>query len=133
MDNERLISQLSSFFSLLALALASIGLVGVMTYNVVRRTNEIGIRIALGAQAHRVLWMVLKESLWLLGIGVVLGIPATLAATRLVQAQLFGLSPSDPVTLAVAVILIAMVTLAAAYLPARRAMGVDPIVALRYE
>ncbi len=133
MDNERLISELSSFFSLLALALASIGLYGVMTYNVVRRTNEIGIRIALGAQAHRVLWMVLKESMWLLGIGVVLGIPATLAATRLVQAQLFGLRPSDPVTLAVAVIIIAMVTLAAAYLPARRAMGVDPIVALRYE
>jgi len=133
MDNERLISELSSFFSLLALALASIGLYGVMTYNVVRRTNEIGIRIALGAQAKRVLWMVLKESLWLLGIGIVLGIPATLAATRLVEAQLFGLSPSDPVTLAVAVIIIAMVTLAAAYLPARRALGVDPIVALRYE
>ena len=133
MDNERLISELSSFFSLLALALASIGLFGVMSYNVVRRTNEIGIRIALGAQANRVLWMVLKESMWLLGIGVVLGVPATLAATRLVQAQLFGLSPSDPVTLAVAVMIIAMVTLAAAYLPARRAMGVDPIVALRYE
>jgi predicted permease len=133
MDNERLIAQLSSFFSLLALALACIGLYGVMTYNVVRRTNEIGIRIALGAQSNRVLWMVLKESMLLLGIGVVLGVPATLAATRLVQAQLFGLSPSDPVTLAVAVMIIAMVTLAAAYLPARRAMGVDPIVALRYE
>ena len=133
MDDERLISELSSFFSLLALALASIGLFGVMTYNVVRRTNEIGIRIALGAQANRVLWMVLNESMWLLGIGVVLGVPATLAATRLVQAQLFGLSPSDPVTLAVAVMIIAMVTLAAAYLPARRATGVDPIVALRYE
>jgi len=78
---------------------------------------------------------VLKESMLLLGIGVVLGIPATLAATRLAQAQLSGLSPSDPVTLAVPVIIIiiAMVTLAAAYLPARRAMGVDPIVALRYE
>jgi ABC-type antimicrobial peptide transport system permease subunit len=77
--------------------------------------------------------MVLNESMWLLGIGVVLGVPATLAATRLVQAQLFGLSPSDPVTLAAAVMIIAMVTLAAAYLPARRATGVDPIVALRYE
>jgi ABC-type antimicrobial peptide transport system permease subunit len=77
--------------------------------------------------------MVLKESMLLLGIGVVLGVPATLAATRLVQAQLFGLSPSDPLTLAVAVMIIAMVTLAAAYLPARRAMGVDPMVALRYE
>jgi predicted permease len=133
MDDERLISQLSSFFSLLALALASIGLYGVMTYNVVRRTNEIGIRIALGAQAKRVLWMVLKESMGLLGIGVVLGVPATLAATRLLRAQLFGLSPYDPVTLAAAVMIIAIVTLTAAYLPARRAMSVDPVVALRYE
>jgi ABC-type antimicrobial peptide transport system permease subunit len=133
MDDERLISELSSFFSLLALALASIGLFGVMTYNVVRRTNEIGIRIALGAQANRVLWMVLKESMWLLGIGVVLGVPATLAATRLLRAQLFGLSPYDPVTLAAAVMIIAIVTLTAAYLPARRAMSVDPVVALRYE
>src|SRR4029077_19221064 len=98
--NEILISQLSSFFSGLALLLACIGLYGVMTYNVVRRTNEIGIRIALGAQNQRVLWMVLKESFLLLGIGIVLGTPATLAATRLVQTQLFGLKASDPLTLA---------------------------------
>jgi predicted permease len=133
MDNERLISELSSFFSFLALTLASIGLYGVMTYNVVRRTNEIGIRMALGARNNRVLWMVLKESLLLLGIGIALGVPATLAATRLVQAQLFGLSPSDPFTLAAAVVMIAVVTLGTALFPARRAAKVDPMVALRYE
>jgi len=133
MDNERLISQLSTFFSFLALALACIGLYGVMTYNVVRRTNEIGIRMALGAQNNRVLWMVLKESLLLLGIGIALGVPATLAATRLVQAQLFGLSPSDPFTLTAAVLAIAIVTLATAFFPAHRAAKVDPMVALRYE
>ncbi len=133
MDNERLISQLSSFFSFLALTLACIGLYGVMTYNVIRRTNEIGIRMALGAQDSRVLWMVLRESLLLLGIGIALGVPATLAATGLVQTQLFGLSPSDPFTLTTAVLVIAIVTLATAFFPARRAAKVDPMVALRYE
>ena len=133
MDNERLVSQLASFFSFLAVTLACIGLYGVMTYNVVRRTNEIGIRMALGAQNHRVLWMVLKESLLLLGIGIALGLPATLAATRLVRAQLFGLSPCDPFTLTAAVLMIAIVTLATALFPARRAAKVDPMVALRYE
>jgi predicted permease len=133
MDNERLISQLSSFFSFLAVTLACIGLYGVMTYNVVRRTNEIGIRMALGAQNSRVLWMVLKESLILLGIGIALGVPAALAAARLVQAQLFGLSPSDPFTLTAAVLAIAVVTLATAFFPAHRAAKVDPIVALHYE
>jgi len=133
MDNERLISQLSSFFSFLALTLACIGLYGVMTYNVVRRTSEIGIRMALGAQHNRVLWMVLKESLLLLGIGIALGVPATLATSRLVQAQLFGLSPSDPFTLTAAVLMIAIVTLATALFPARRAAKVDPMVTLRYE
>jgi len=132
-SNERLISQLSSFFSGLALLLACIGLYGVMTYNVVRRTNEIGIRIALGAQNENVLWMVLKESLLLLGIGIALGVPATLVATRLVQTQLFGLKASDPFTLAFAIFVISSVTLIAAYLPARRAAQVDPMVALRYE
>jgi ABC-type antimicrobial peptide transport system permease subunit len=133
LNQEELIAQLSIFFALLALALACIGLYGVMSYNVVRRTNEIGIRMALGAQSGGVLWLVLKECLLLLAIGVAVGIPVTLAAGRLVQSQLFGLSPSDPVTVAVAVLFIGVVTLLAAYLPARRASRVDPVVALRFE
>jgi predicted permease len=133
MENERLISQLSTFFALLALALACIGLYGVMAYNVTRRTNEIGVRMALGAQNGSILWMVLRESLMLLGIGVALGVPAALAATRLVQAQRFGLKSSDPATFAAAAVLIAAVVVLAAYGPARRAAKVDPMVALRYE
>jgi len=132
-DHERLISQLSTFFSLLALSLACIGLYGVMTYSVVRRTNEIGIRLALGAQSVGVLWMVLKESLWLLGIGIAVGVPVTLAVTRVIQTQLYGLGPSDPVTMVAAILAIALVTLLAAYFPARRASRVDPMVALRDE
>jgi ABC-type antimicrobial peptide transport system permease subunit len=133
MENERLISQLSTFFALLALALACIGLYGVMAYNVTRRTNEIGVRMALGAQNGSILWMVLRESLILLGIGVALGVPAALEATRLVQTQLFGLKSSDPATFVAAAMLIAAVVVLAAYGPARRAAKVDPMVALRYE
>jgi predicted permease len=133
MENERLISQLASFFSLLALSLACVGLYGVMTYSVVQRTNEIGVRIALGARPRGILWMVLRESILLLGVGVVIGIPATLAATRAVKSQLFGLSPFDASTIAVATCAIAAVVLASAYLPAMRATKVDPIVALRSE
>jgi predicted permease len=132
-DIQRLVSQLSTFFSLLALSLACIGLYGVMTYNVVRRTNEIGVRIALGAAKANVLWMILKESLLLLAIGIALGVPATLAASRTIQAGLFGLSSSDPLTLIVAILIIAAVTLIAAWFPARRAAGVDPMITLRYE
>jgi predicted permease len=132
-DRQKLVSQLSSFFSLLALALSCIGLYGVMMYSVVRRTNEIGVRIALGAPRSGVLWMVLRESLVLLGIGIALGVPAMLAACQAVRAGLFGLGPWDVTTLAAAVLTIAAVTVVAAYFPARRATKVDPIVALRYE
>jgi predicted permease len=132
-DTEKLVSQLSSFFSLLALALSCLGLYGVMTYSVVRRTNEIGVRIALGAPTLDVLWMVLRESLVLLGIGIALGVPAMLAACQAVRAGLFELGPWDPVTLTASVLIIAAVTVVAAYFPARRATKVDPIVALRYE
>ena len=132
-SRETLISKLSIFFALLALLLVCVGLYGVMTYSVVRRTNEIGIRMALGAQQRGVFWMILRESMVVLVVGVAIGLPATLAAMRLVQSGLFGLSPSDPLTLSVAVAVVAGVTLFASYLPARRATKVDPMVALRYE
>ena len=132
-DREKFVSQLSGFFSLLALALACIGLYGVMTWNVVRRTSEIGIRMALGAARHGVLWMVLKESLLLLVIGILIGIPISLAASRVIRAGLFGVSPSDPLTFIAAAAIIAAVIVAAAWLPARRATRIDPMVALRYE
>ena len=133
MARETLISQLSTFFSILALSLACIGLYGVMTYNVVRRTNEIGVRIALGAQSASVLWMILKESLLLLATGVALGIPVTLLASRAIQSQLFGLSPTDPLTFLATALTISVVTLIAAWFPARRATKIDPIIALRYD
>ena len=111
--------------------LAAIGLYGVMSYNVVRRTNEIGIRIALGAQTAAVQWMILSESLLLLAIGVALGLPLAFASTKYIKDQLFGLSALDPLTFAVALIVVSAMTLFAAWLPARRATKVDPMVALR--
>jgi predicted permease len=132
-SKETLISQLSIFFSLLALLMACIGLYGVMTNNVLRRTNEIGVRMALGAQTGGVLWLVLKESIVLLGIGLALGIPAALAVARLLQSQLFAVQSSDPWTIFVAVLVVTITTLVAGYLPAWRATRIDPLVALRYE
>ena len=131
--NDELISTLTSIFSLLALLLAAIGLYGVMSYNVAQRTPEIGVRLALGARMGTVLWMVLRESLILLGIGVGLGLPLTIAAGKEIQNQLFGLSAVDPATFAIAIVVVAGMTLLATWLPARRASRVDPLVALRYE
>ena len=133
MAREVLISRLSTFFSLLALLLACIGLYGVMSYNVVRRANEIGIRTALGAESGAVLWMIFRETLVLLAAGIAIGIPVTLAATSFVQSQLFGLSASDPVTIALALATIVLVTVIAGFVPARRAAKTDPLLALRYE
>ena len=129
--NEALISRLSGVFSALAVLLAGIGLYGVMSYSVVRRTNEIGIRIALGAQNSAVHWMILRESLILLGIGLALGLPLSLGGLRVLQSQLFELSASDPLTLSGSVLIIASVTVLAAWMPARKATKVDPMVALR--
>jgi predicted permease len=131
--DARLIAQLSSFFGLLALLLAAIGLYGVMAYNVMRRTGEIGIRMALGAEAGRVLWMVMSESLLVVALGIALGVPAALGLGRLVSSQLFDLSPGDPVTLIIATLLLIATSALASYVPARRAAKVDPMVALRYE
>jgi predicted permease len=133
MANEILISRLSGFFSVLALSLACIGLYGVMTYNVLRRSNEIGIRMTLGAQAGNVLWLILRESLLLLGIGIALGLPVTMAVTRLFRSELFGLTAADPLTVGVAVLVIGAVMLLSAFFPARRAARVDPMVTLRYQ
>jgi predicted permease len=119
--NERLFAKLTSFFGLLALGLACVGLYGTMSYTVVRRTNEIGIRMALGAQKRRVLEMVLKESLLLVAAGIALGLPIALATTRLVKSFLFGLTPTDPLTLLGSTLVLAAVAALAGYLPARRA------------
>jgi predicted permease len=130
-SHDELISTLTGLFSLLALLLAAIGLYGVLNYNVVRRTNEIGIRYALGAPSSTVMWMILRESLILLSLGVLLGLPLTLAATKLIQQQLFGLSSLDIATFTVSISVVSAVTLFASWLPARRATRVDPMVALR--
>ena len=116
---------------MLALLLAAIGLYGVMSYNVARRTNEIGIRLALGAQGSNVVQMILRESMLLLALGTVLGLPLALLATRLIKRQMFGLNPLDPLTFAIALVVIAGSTIFAAWLPARRAANIDPVAALR--
>ena len=131
--NQRLVAQLSTFFGLLAVFLACIGIYGLMSYAVTRRTNEIGIRMALGARQSNVLWLVMKDVVILVGIGLAVGVPAALAGGRLVSNMLFGLAPADPLSLLAAVTLLLAVALLAGYLPARRASRVDPTVALRYE
>jgi ABC-type antimicrobial peptide transport system permease subunit len=124
---------LASFFGGLALVLACIGLYGVLTYSVVRRTREIGIRLAIGAQRRSVIWLVLRETLLLIAVGVALGIPAVLTVSRYIESQLFGVSPGDPWAIACAVGVLLLVAAAAGYQPARRASRVDPMIALRYE
>ncbi len=130
---ERLFAKLSSFFGLLALTLACVGLYGIMTYAVARRTNEIGIRIALGADSTAILRIVIRDALGLAALGIALGIPTALAAGRLVASMLFGLRPTDPLTIAGASLVMTAVAALACYVPARRATQVDPMVALRYE
>jgi predicted permease len=130
---QRLIARVASFFGLLALVLACVGLYGTMSYAVGRRINEIGIRTALGAQSRDVLWLILREALLLVAVGVFAGLAASLAATRAASALLYGLGPNDPLTFASATLLLLAVAALAGYLPARRAAKVDPMAALRYE
>jgi predicted permease len=132
-SSDRLFARLSIFFGLLAALLVATGLYGTLAYRVSRRTAEIGVRMALGAQRSQVLWMVLRESLLVCAMGVVVGLPAAIACSRLLRSMLFNLSPSDPLAFVAALAGIAVVTLAAAAWPARRAASVDPMVALRYE
>ena len=133
LSGQRSMAALLGFFAALALVLASIGLYGAMSYVVGRRTRELGIRLALGAQRKSMLWMVLRETLSLVAIGVVIGVPVALAATRLISSMLFGVKTTDPATISIAIFVMCAVALLAGYIPARRAMRVDPMVALRYE
>ncbi len=130
---QKLTARLSTFFGLLALLLASIGIYGVLSYAVARRASEIGLRMALGARRANVVWMVMRDVLALVAGGLAIGVPAALALERLASGMLFGLGNVDPVSLAAAVLILAAVAGFAAYLPARKASLVDPMTALRYE
>jgi ABC-type antimicrobial peptide transport system permease subunit len=133
LETDRFIKQLASAFSLLALLLAAIGLYGLMAYTVSRRTKDIGIRLALGAEQGNVLWQVLSETLVLVVTGIIIGVPFALGGTQLVRSMLFGLGFADPVAILSAVTLLIVVAGLAGFLPAWRASRVDPMVALRYE
>ncbi len=130
---ERFVAEVAGAFSLFALLLACVGLYGVMSYAVTRRTGEIGVRMALGAQGRDVVWLVMREVSLLVAIGIAIGLAAALATTRLVSTLLFGLEPNDPATIALATLLMVGVAALAGYLPARRAAQVDPMIALRHE
>jgi predicted permease len=130
---ERLVASLSTVFGLLALILAGVGLYGLMSYAINRRTGEIGIRMALGSTRGQIAGMVLRETLVLVLIGLGIGIPAAIAASRLIKSELYGLKSDDPITILIAITVLVTIAIVAAYLPARRAWSVEPMVALRAE
>ena len=130
---EKLFARAYALFGGLALLIASVGLFGLMSYRVARRTNEIGIRMALGAQREDVLRLVMRESMTLVSVGVVVGLVAAFASSRFVATLLFGLAPTDTLSMALAVTAMMGVSAVAGYLPARRAARVDPMIALHYE
>jgi ABC-type antimicrobial peptide transport system permease subunit len=132
-SRERMIAQVSGGFSLFALVLACLGLYGVLAYNVTQRTREIGVRMALGAQVGAIAGLVIKQGVILALIGCVFGVAAAAALSRYVTSSFFGVSGADPVTLALVVALLIVVALIASWLPARRAMRINPITALRSE
>jgi len=130
---ERLMATISGFFGILAALLVTIGLYGVISYTVVRPTNEIGVRMALGANERDVMTMVMREAAALLVVGLAVGTLLALGAARIAGSMLFGLRPHDPVTFSAALATLPAVALVASYIPGRRATKVDPMVALRYE
>jgi ABC-type antimicrobial peptide transport system permease subunit len=130
---DRLIALLSAGFGLLATLLAAIGLYGVMAFVVARRRKELGIRLALGAQPGRVIWMVMREVMLLLAIGLAVGVPAARALGRYVSSQLYGIEANDPWLAGTTMVVLAIVSAAAGLIPAHRASRIDPILALRYE
>jgi predicted permease len=133
LHTDQFIAKLAGVFGLLAMLLASIGLYGIMAYTVARRTRDIGIRMALGAQPGSVLWLILRETLLLVLIGVAVGLPLAFGGTHLIKSMLFGLGTVDSLAMIVPAVILAVVAALAGFLPARRAMRVDPMVALRYE
>ncbi len=130
---ERTVTTLCGFFGSLAVLLAAVGLYGVMAYNVTRRYREIGIRMALGAEPASVLWLVLRDTAWMIGAGALIGLPVAFGLTRLVRSFLYGLTPQDPMSITLATVGLILVTGIAGYLPALRATHVDPLIALRHE
>jgi len=132
-QQERMFASLSAGFGVLALALACVGIYGIMAYTVVQRTNEIGIRLALGAERRQVRGMVMRETGWLALFGVLAGLGVALGLGRLVKSMLYGLQPADPVSLAGAGCLLLAVALVAGWVPAMRASRVEPLEALRHE
>jgi predicted permease len=132
-QSDRIVLQLAAAFAILATALAMLGLYGVMAHSVARRTREIGVRMALGAEPGRIRGMVMREMLWILGIGLLIGVPAAEALARLTESQLYGVKANDVLVVVGAVLALAATAVAAGYLPARRASRVNPLDALRYE
>jgi ABC-type antimicrobial peptide transport system permease subunit len=132
-NQERLISRLTALFGLLALVLASVGLYGITAYSVARRTSEIGLRMALGANRGDVVALVLRAASWQVGLGLAIGIPVALLAGRLMSSQLYGVSTYDPFTMVAAVLVLALFAAIAGFIPARRAASIEPMHALRTE
>jgi ABC-type antimicrobial peptide transport system permease subunit len=132
-NQEIIFARLCSAFAILALLIACVGLYATMAYGVARRTNEIGIRMALGASQGSVIWMVLREVGVLLAIGLAISVATAIGTSRLIESFLFGMKPNDPRTLALAVAILLSAALVAGYGPARRASRVDPMIALRHE
>jgi hypothetical protein len=133
LHTDYFVARLASAFGLLAIVLAGVGLYGIMAFTVARRTRDIGIRMTLGASPSTILRQVLRETLSLMLVGIVVGVPIALAGTHLIRSMLFGLGAADPYALMAACVILAAIAAAASYIPARRASHVDPMVALRYE